>query len=260
MSMFELRNVTLSRSKRTVLGPLDMDIHAGELLAIIGANGAGKSTLLALLCGLLEAESGDIKCNDRLLADYGSDRESLARQRALMPQFHALSFDFTVRDVVALGRNPHHRHCKLDEHRRYIDKAMELADISSLAKASYIRLSGGQQARVQFARVLAQLNCGENGGWLLLDEPTASLDLRHQHGLMSCVRTLADCGLGCVAVVHDINLAARFAHRIAIFEAGKLLALGTPDAVLTEPLLQRAFGVPVRVFDNVLPNQRLVAV
>ncbi|MFT5605368.1 MAG: iron complex transport system ATP-binding protein [Paracoccaceae bacterium] len=259
--MFELRNVSLTRGKQRVLGPLDMDIRPGELLAVIGANGAGKSSLLSLLCGLLEPDAGGIRFAGRALTNNSRDIESLARQRALMPQFHALGFDFTVREVVTLGRNPHHRHCTSQDHTRYIEQAMALGDVTALAKASYTRLSGGQQARVQFARVLAQLNCGEGDGkFLLLDEPTASLDLRHQRDVMSCVRALTERGLGCVAVLHDINLAARFAHRIAIFDAGKLLAIGPPESVLTEPLLKRAFGIDVRVFENILPNQRLVAI
>lgn len=261
--MFELSNTRLSRGGKPVLGPLDMTIHAGELLAVIGANGAGKSSLLGLLSGLLPASGGEMRYNGRSFAAASRDTESLARQRALMPQFHTLNFDFKAREVVALGRNPHHRHCTLQEHRRYIDKAMMLADVAALANANYMRLSGGQQARVQFARVLAQLNCGEadsGAKLLLLDEPTASLDLRYQRDLMACVRTLTDEGMACVAVLHDINLAARYAHRIAIVEAGKLLAIGRPDDVLTEPLLERAFRVPVRVLENVLPNQRLVAV
>ena len=259
--MFELQQTTLLRGQQRVLGPLDLTIHRGELLAVIGANGAGKSSLLSLLCGLIPASEGEIRFAGRRLDNCSANIERLARQRALMPQFHALGFDFRVRDVVALGRNPHHRHCAQRDHTYYIDKAMSLADVDSLADANYTRLSGGQQARVQFARVLAQLNCGDGKNrFLLLDEPTASLDLRHQLALMSCARALTERGLGCVAVLHDINLAARFAHRIAILDSGRLLAIGSPESVLTEPLLKRAFGVEVKVFDDVIPDRRLVTV
>ncbi len=262
--MFECKAISLSRSGRQIIGPVDLKVEPGELLALIGPNGAGKSTLLALMAGLVKADSGSVLFRGAAFNRNPASSEFFARNRAFMPQFHTLSFDFTVEEVVALGRSPYHGRCRHGEHQKVIRRAMEMAEVSALADVNYTRLSGGQQARVQFARVIAQLDCGQAaeataGKCLLLDEPTASLDIRHQHALMSSVKTLTANGLSCVAVLHDINLAARYADRIAILEAGRLLAIGTPDSVLAEPLLEKAFDVPVRVLRGVLPGQCLVA-
>lgn len=258
--MLELKNLSVAKRGCHLLGPIDLALQQGEVLAVIGANGAGKSTLLSVLSGLEKGFSG-LLLHTELGGFNEIDPRVLARQRALMPQFHSLGFDFTVREVVALGRNPHVGECPAALHREMIELAMHEAKVFDLQAMAYTRLSGGQQARVQFARVLAQLGCGQGESrLLLLDEPTASLDLRCQLDLMDCVKRLAKKGLSCVAVLHDINLAARYADRILILSRGKILALGAPQEVLTEHILQTAFGLPVRVLDQALPDRRLVAV
>ncbi len=258
--MLELNHVTLHKQGRHILGPINLTLKPGELLAVVGANGAGKSSLLSILCGLERQFNGNILYTGPSNKQQASALE-IARRRALMPQFHALSFDFTVSEVVALGRNPHYGLCTLQRHQHIVDRAMRLTNVLELADRPYTRLSGGQQARVQFARVLAQLDCGEGEAeLLLLDEPTASLDLRCQRELMSTVRNLCNGGLGAVAVLHDINLAAHYADRIAVLKSGRLLSMGTVQEVVTESLLTEAFQLPVQVLDNALPNRRLIVV
>ncbi|WP_372747549.1 heme ABC transporter ATP-binding protein [Litorivivens sp.] len=255
--MLELDQVTLFRQQRQVLGPLSLSLKSGQFCAVLGANGAGKSSLLSLLSGL------DAPASGRLSFAFANGRHTirqLAQHRALMPQFHALGFDFSVREVVMLGRTPHHGMCDAKDHRKLTDKALALSGMLDFSGRRYTRLSGGQQARVQFARALAQLNCGEGGDkLLLLDEPTASLDLRYQLLIMKCIRQLCDAGLCCVAVLHDINLAAQFADLIVLLDQGKAAAVGAPSETLTEPLLSRVFQLPVRVLDNVFPDRPMIA-
>lgn len=259
--MIELQSVSLERNGKRVLGPLDLDLNSGEVVAVIGANGAGKSTLLAVLSGLARGYRGSVRIGGRCLREITADVGDFARKRAVMPQFHPLAFDFSVREVVALGRAPHRSQEKTAEATDFIDEAMALAAVTELENRRYTQLSGGQQARVQFARVLAQLSCGYGDACLLLlDEPTASLDLRHQLHLMESARTLAARGVTVVAVLHDINLAARAADRIAILHEGRLLALGSPREVIDSKLLQTAFDAPVHVLANALPGRLLVAV
>lgn len=259
--MIELQSVSLERSGKRVLGPLDFNLYPGEVVAVIGANGAGKSTLLAVLSGLAKNYRGSVRMAGQCLREVAADVGDFARKRAVMPQFHPLVFDFSVREVVALGRAPYRGGEKSVAETGHVDEAMALAAVTELENRRYTQLSGGQQARVQFARVLAQLSCGRGDArLLLLDEPTASLDLRHQLRLMESVRTVAARGVTVVAVLHDINLAARAADRIAILHEGHLLALGSPREVIDDTLLQTAFDAPVRVLADALPGRLLVAI
>ena len=218
---------------------IDVEVAAGEVLALTGPNGAGKSTLLRLLAGELEPTRGAVELCGRPLAKVGHMER--ARLRAVMPQETVLQFAFTVREVVAMGRHPH-RGAGTERDGEAVDSAMRWTEVQGLEERTFPTLSGGERSRTTLARVLAQ-----EAPILLLDEPTAALDIRHQERAMTVARSFADAGGAVVAVLHDLNLAAAYADRIALLDGGRLAGLGSPWAVLREDLLGSVFGHPVSV-------------
>jgi iron complex transport system ATP-binding protein len=234
------RQITVIRQGRKLVAELDFFARAGEITVILGRNGAGKSTLLRCLSGELTPDAGEIAYWGRGLAAWNS--EELARKRAVVPQSSLLSFPFRLREVVELGRGPH-----WNRGERAVDWAIEQMDLQSLADRDYTTLSGGERQRTHFARALAQIFEGAEAGEgaLLLDEPTASLDLAHQHQALECARTLAQKGVGVVAVVHDLNLCARYADAVYLLDDGQCLARGTVTEVLDPGLLSQAYRIPI---------------
>ncbi len=167
----------------------------------------------------------------------------------MLPQVHGLNFSFTGAQVVSLGRMPCPRHAAAEED-RIVHEALELAGVAHLAGRTYPTMSGGERARVQFARVIAQVwdpLPDEAARFLLLDEPTASLDLAHQHDCLRAVRTLAAKGLGVLVILHDPNLALRYSSHVTLLSAGRVLTSGAPSHVITAETLQQLYGVPVRL-------------
>jgi iron complex transport system ATP-binding protein len=232
---------------RLLVDGVSLAVEPGQVHALLGPNGAGKTTLLRLLAGELEPESGSIELNGRTLATL-TPRER-ARQRAVLPQSHGLSFGFSGAQVVALGRLPCPRHGAADE-TRIVRDALELAGVAHLAGRSYPTLSGGERARVQLARAMAQVwepLPDDTPRFLLLDEPTASLDLAHQHDCLRAVRALAERGLGVIVVLHDPNLALRYATHATLLGRGRVLEQGPPTQVITAEALEQLYGVPVRL-------------
>ena len=246
-----------------VLDGLSLDIRPGELLVLIGRNGAGKSTLLKAMAGEpLPPRTrlrGDITLNGAPLAQYTV--AALARLRAVLPQTAQLSFPFSALDIVTMGRLPFPRSRRRDGFGKTVESdteiatlALERAGAAPLLHRDVMTLSGGEWARVQFARVLAQLWPDDDASapavprYLLLDEPTAALDLAHQHYLLSLTRELAGTwGFGAMAIVHDVNLAARHADRMALLANGRILATGTPRDVMHADLIETTLGLPVHV-------------
>jgi iron complex transport system ATP-binding protein len=226
---------------RWLVRDVDLDVVAGRVLAVIGPNGAGKSTLLSLLAGDLSPTAGQVWVGDQLL--HGVDVTSLARRRAVLPQKPMLSFPFTVADVVAMGRAPWAGTEAEDSDETVIARAMDDAEITGFKARRFPTLSGGEQAQTSFARILAQ-----QVGVLLLDEPTAALDLRHQEQLMRIAEQSARAGQAVLVVLHDIQLAAAYADEIAVMADGRLAARGTPETVLTEELLEGVYRLPIDVF------------
>ena len=228
---------------RWLVRDVTLAVAPGEVLAVAGPNGAGKSTLLSLLAGDLRPAAGEVRVGGR---DVRSHRPcELARLRAVLPQSGVVQFAFTARQVVELGRAPWWRSPVAADDNRAVDEAMAATCVGGLAGRTFRSLSGGEAARVSLARVLAQAT-----PVVLLDEPTASLDLRHQHLAMSVARELAAAGRAVVAVLHDLNLAAAGADRVAVMAGGRLAAIGAPAAVLTEELLSAVYEHPVSVVDH----------
>ena len=236
---------SLSIHHKTLLQATDLQLAAGEISAICGPNGAGKTSLLRVLSGDASPSTGLVSLNKQPLANWAAtDR---AQTLAVLPQHSSLEFAFAVEDVVALGRTPHNSGYRHD--RQIVSAALTAVDGEQLRQRNYIALSGGEQQRVQFARVLAQLWEPSPHGerHLLLDEPTASLDLAHQALLLAVLKDFAAQGVGICVVVHDLNLAARMADRLLIMQDGAIVASGSPAEVLQTELIARVFGVQVEV-------------
>jgi iron complex transport system ATP-binding protein len=253
MTSIEVRAVSFRIGGVPLVSDVSFEARPGDLVAIVGANGAGKSTLLRLLSGDLHPTSGDVRIDGRSIR--GVRAAELARLRAVLPQRSTIEFAFTVRDVVAMGRSP-----QLQRGRRtstddlLVDEAMAAAFVSHLSGRAFPSLSGGEQARACFARVIAQ-----DTPIVLLDEPTAALDIRHQHTILGKARELADSGRTVVAVLHDLNLAAGYATRIVAMRRAAIVAAGRPAEVLTPRILSTVYGHPVEVM-TVGDPPRLVTV
>jgi iron complex transport system ATP-binding protein len=235
---------------RALLDGVDLELRAGEVLALTGPNGAGKSTLLRVLAGELEPTSGRIELDGRPLGSHSPHER--ARLRAVMPQETVLAFAFTVREVVAMGRHPR-RSTDAESDTAAIDRALRSTELEPFAERTFTTLSGGERGRTTLARVLAQ-----ESPILLLDEPTATLDIRHQERAMQIARSFAEAGGAVLAVLHDLNLAAAYAHRIALLERGRLAAIGPPWTVLSEAVLARVFEHPITVMRSPGGNTPLV--
>jgi len=233
------------RTKRLLDG-INLELVSGELLVAIGPNGAGKSTLLKVLSGELEVDDGDARLDDTPISSYSL--KALAMMMAVLPQHTELQFPFEVRQVIALGRIPHSSGNRRNV--EIVNEVMKLLEIVHLAHRDYTTLSGGEMQRVQFARALCQLWDISTPGFLLLDEPTSSLDLSHQHAVLKVAKDMSKAGMGVFVVLHDMNLAARYADRIVLMNAGGIVQQGSPGEVLSEPNLRDVFGVNIRVLTH----------
>lgn len=240
-----VHDLYMRRGSRPVLQAVSLRAQPGRLLALVGPNGAGKSSLLGVLAGLLIPTQGQATLDGRPLAEWPA--AALARRRAMLSQHVRLGFGFRVDEVVLLGRSPYGvRHDNMADH-RIVEAALQAAHAWHLRERDYLELSGGEQQRVQLARVLAQVWEGDDGArWLLLDEPEAGLDIAHQHFVLRRARLLACQGYGVIVVLHDLNLAARYADEVALLERGRLLRHGAPEQALDPGVLSDVYRLPLR--------------
>jgi iron complex transport system ATP-binding protein len=238
--LVEVEDVSFSYGDRPALQGVSFTARAGELVALLGPNGAGKSTLLRLAAGLLAPSSGRVRVGG--LEAHAAGRRAFARTCALVPQEPRAPWPFTVREAVMMGRAPHQGLLAIPGpfDRGAVDGAIQACDLQALAERRLDALSGGERRRVFFARALAQ-----EPRVLLLDEPTAFLDLAHQVAAMEMARVAARGGLCVVAVLHDLNLAGGVADRIVALSGGRVVADGAPRDVLTAERVREIWGVPV---------------
>jgi iron complex transport system ATP-binding protein len=241
--MLKARGIEVAYGRKSVLHGVDFTARAGEVTAIVGPNGSGKTTLMRALIGEVPYR-GTVEIGGQDIAR--AKGWQLAARRAVLPQASVLAFPFTVIEVVRMGlmTGAHGQNESLPQ------RALAEVGLSGYEGRFFQELSGGEQQRAHLARVLAQVwEPVDDGGprWLLLDEPVSSLDIAHQIEVMEIAARYARGGGGVVSVMHDLNLTAVYADRVAIMSAGRLRATGTPDAVMTDAILSEVYGCRVRV-------------
>ena len=262
--MLEAANVTVETAGRALLRDVSLAAGPRELVAVLGENGAGKSTLMRALAGDELAPrvrtSGSVRLAGRDI--HAWTLHERARLRGVLPQRPHIAFAFTAREVAAFGRYPNGARWRAAHHREIAEAALALTDASHLADREVATLSGGEQARVHLAAVFAQLweKDFPHTRFLLLDEPTAALDLAHQHALLFTARAFAESrGIGVSAILHDLNLAAAYADRVLVLHEGRAIAHGTPAEVLQPDTIARAFRVAAHVLRHPLTGGMLIA-
>jgi iron complex transport system ATP-binding protein len=228
--VIKCENVSVVRGESTILQDVSLHASQGELIAILGPNGAGKSTLLGVLAGDLIPNSGTVSFGEEQISSL--TKRELAQRRAVLPQQVTVSFPFSVEEVVEMGRGPKQTGTDQD----LIEMAMKRVDVLEMRSRLYRSLSIGEQARVSMARILAQ-----DTPLLLLDEPTAVLDIGQQEKLMRIVRSLVDDGRTVIAVFHDLNVAMSFADRVVLLQRGKQVAIGAPRETMTAEALSNIY-------------------
>ncbi|MGB3875477.1 heme ABC transporter ATP-binding protein [Shinella zoogloeoides] len=244
--MIAARNLTVSLSGKTIVQGVSLQAKAGELTAIVGPNGSGKTTMLKAVAGELSSK-GDITLNGhdiRALEPW-----QLAIKRAVLPQAATIAFPFTVREIVRLGLTvgPNRHADRIDA---ITAEALRAVDLSGFAGRLYQELSGGEQQRVQLARVLSQIWEPVLDGepcFLMLDEPVSALDIRHQLTIMQLARRYCENGGGVIAVMHDLNLTAMFADHMVMMKAGRIERAGRPADVMTDDAMEAVFGCRMRI-------------
>jgi iron complex transport system ATP-binding protein len=236
----DVQEVSFAYGARPALERVSFSARAGEFVGLLGPNGAGKSTLVRLVAGLLAPSAGSVRLAG--LAPHVAPRRAVARVCALVPQEPRVSWPFTVREAVMMGRAPRQGLLALPDRfdRGAVEGALEACDLVHLASRRLDALSGGERRRVFFARALAQ-----EPRVLLLDEPTAFLDLAHQVAVMRMAQVAARAGLCVVAVLHDLNLAAAACDRLVVLAGARVVAEGKPSDVLTADRVREVWSVPV---------------
>lgn len=235
---------------KKLLSDIHFELKDKELLVILGKNGAGKSTLLKHISGEIRNEKNNIQIFFKKISSFKS--KELAQRRAVLTQTTPLNFSYEVLEVVLLGRIPHQRRqLETEEDVKIAQQCLERVGLQGYETRNYLTLSGGEQQRVHLARVLAQIWSEDIHSdiekLLLLDEPTSSLDIAHQHQTLRVVKSLLTQNVSCMAILHDLNLASQYADKVLILEDGKMVAYGTPKEVLTAEILTKAYGHKIHV-------------
>ena len=241
--MFDLQSVSFSIDGKTLLQPIDIQFHQGQVYGLIGHNGSGKSTLLKLLARQYSANQGQICLDDVPIAQIAAKK--FAQHVAYLPQHLPGGENLTGRELIAFGRYPWQGLFgrKTAEDEAKIEQAIRLTQTESLVDQLVDTLSGGERQRVWLAMLLAQ-----NSRFLLLDEPLAALDVAHQADVMALIRHLSrELSLGVIVVIHDINMAARYCDQLVALHSGRVLAQGSPQSLMQPETLQSIYGVAMQV-------------
>ncbi|MFT4042062.1 MAG: heme ABC transporter ATP-binding protein [Gordonia sp. (in: high G+C Gram-positive bacteria)] len=244
-------NIHVTLGGRDVIRGVSLHVDPGELVALVGPNGCGKSTLLSVLAGLRTPQSGRVHIDGHDMS--GLAPRELARLRSVVTQHNRPDAPFTVAEVVAMGRYPWLRTQQAAGSPAAIAEALRSCDLDDIADRPFAQLSGGQQARVSLGRALAQRT-----PVMLLDEPTAALDIHHQERVLDILRSHRDAGAAVLLVVHDLSLAAAHADRVALMRDGQLSAIGPAREVMTAPLLSAIYDHPVEVWDHPRTGQPVI--
>ncbi len=240
-------SLTFKVGNRPLINDISFSLKPGELMIILGANGAGKSTLFRLLSGDNTPSSGTVSLNNKAIKSY--PKTELALKRAVLNQQNVINMAFTVTEIVMMGRYPHYRNNPSLDDQNICTEVMKLTGVTAMGNRSYLSLSGGEQQRVQLARVLAQIWDVPNA-LLLMDEPVASLDLHYQQQTLAIAKMLTKRGFMVISILHDINLAAQYADRIMMLKNGHKCYDGTVTEVLNAENIYEVFDIDSDVFTN----------
>ncbi len=249
MNVLQLQRACAAPWGAPLLHDLSLELNPGQVLGLAGPNGAGKSSLLKLIAGDIPLSAGKLLLGGRERSDW--PRQQLACRLACLPQLSLLNFPYTVEEVIQLGRMPHDTGRSRDS--KILQQAMTATDTTGLRQRLYTQLSGGERQRVQLARVFSQIWDTGEGGLLMLDEPTAALDLSHQQLILDSVQRLAANGCAVVLAIHDLNLVAGLADNVAVLHSGRIAACGTPADIFTEQLFRDVFEIDVVIQQH--PNR-----
>lgn len=243
--MIAVEDVRVALEGESIVEEVSFDVPEGSLVGLVGPNGAGKTTLVKAINGLLAPDSGTVRIDGDRVSDLSA--RAVSRRVATVPQDTSLGFDFPVRDVVAMGRTPHRSRFEResDRDREAVERALRRTQLGELADRPIGSVSGGERQRVVLARALCQSSPN-----LLLDEPTASLDVGHGVRILELVCDLVSEGRTALAAIHDLDLAARFCDELVLLSGGSILSSGTPEAVLTESNVEEAFDVRIAVVSH----------
>ena len=251
----DARNVTFAVEAATLLDSVGLHASRGELVGLIGPNGSGKSTFLHTVSGLLRHQAGTVTLSGVDLRAMSP--KEVASGLSLVPQIAPYTHGFTSMELVLMGRYPHLGRFQVEgqEDDQIARKAMRLTETEQYADRTLDTMSGGERQRVFVSRALAQ-----QPRVLLLDEPTSNLDVLHQLKVFELVRRLVDDGLTAIAAIHDLNLAARYCDRMVLLSSGRVLAEGTPEQVLEQETVRKAFGVETSVYRDPVTGALAISV
>ncbi len=237
-----------------LLDNVTLTLEAGRMTVLIGPNGAGKTTLLRVASGEMTPDEGVVQLDGQVIGSIGL--EDRARRIAFLTQHSALDFPFTGREVMEMGRIPHMTGRAHD--REVVKAVIGQCGLDDLVDRIYTTLSGGEKQRIQLGRILCQIWDGQSGGVVLLDEPTSALDLSHQLAFFEVIGQIRARGAEILLVVHDINLAARFADRIVLMSGGTIHCDGSPREVLASEAMRSAFDVDIELINTGDPDRPMI--
>ena len=242
MPILEINNLSFSYDKNKILDNLNFKVQEQEIFGILGPNGSGKSTLLRLISNFLTPDSGEIKLDGKDITAYSS--QELTTRLAVLVQQQQVGFDFTVREIVSMGRKPYLKRWQglTDHDEKIIDRCLELTNTAQFSKRRVNSLSGGEQQRVFLAQTLAQ-----EPKVLLLDEPTSELDINYQLEIFNLIKDLKKQGLTIIVIMHNLNLAGQYCDRLALLNQQQIKNLGTPQEVITEENIKEVYGCAIEV-------------
>lgn len=259
--MVELREVSYRAGRAQILDGVSVRFPRARFSVVLGPNGAGKSTLLRMATGLARPTLGEVRYDDRPVATFGA--EELARTRAVLSQHVELAFPLPARDVVMMGRYPHYGRTPTARDRAIVQRALEMVGMTERQEQAYPTLSGGEQQKIQLARVLAQIwrdDSDDDGGarhrFLFLDEPTSSLDVHYQLHLLDVARGLLEHDCTVVAVLHDLNVAFRYADFVVLLDGGRVAYEAGRGEEIPAELIERVFQVRARLAVDATTGER----
>ena len=253
--MLLAQNISYKVGRKSIVSDCSLVIHPGEFTAIVGPNGAGKTSLLRVLSHESTRYEGNVTFNGKNITKIKS--RELSALRAVLPQHTTVNFPFAIEQIIEIGRYPH-RTTRI-ENERIISEVLELTGLSSFRGRAYQTLSGGEQQRVQLARVITQIwDQTDFPKYLLLDEPTSSMDMAHQHTLLELAKNLCNRNIGVLAILHDLNLAAQYADNVLFLKAGATVAQGSVHDVMTEEIIEKTFAHPVKVTYDEWTNKPVI--